>query len=116
MGGFCIWKLRGIFCGGKMNLGERTMKGYKITDESYHDIGDRTTACVLTLENGYEITGTHCLDLSDLAYGEERKKKAFESAYNKYLVTIGAYRRQQIYGMPAFLTGGETNEQAKEPV
>lgn len=73
------------------------MKGYDIKEELYHSIGHRTTICLLVLENGFEITGTHCLDLSDLIYEESRKEKAFQDAYTKYQYLLSAYNREIIY-------------------
>lgn len=74
------------------------MKGYRIKEELYASIGHRTTACTLVLNNGYEITGVHCLDLSDMIHEEGKKQKAFQDAYRQYEQIVNAYQRERIYG------------------
>lgn len=74
------------------------MKGYNIKEELYSSIGHRTTTCTLVLENGYEVTGTHCLELADLIHEEGKKRKAFQDAYRQYEMIVNAYQRQNIYG------------------
>lgn len=89
------------------------MKGFEIKEELYTSLGHRSMACTLILENGYELTGTHCIDMADLINGETMKKKAFESAYHLYLQLQNAFERQMIYGNTRI--GGETFDQ-KESV
>lgn len=87
------------------------MKGYDIKEESYTSLGRRSMACTLILENGYEITGTHCIDLSDLIHEESMKQKAFHHAYESYEQLINAVKRQMIYGKVRIgRIGGENNE------
>lgn len=47
-------------------------------------IGNKTTVCLLTLENGFEIVGTSaCVDLS-MFCEETGKKLAYENALEKW--------------------------------
>lgn len=73
------------------------MKGYNILEELYISIGHRTMACVLVLENGFEITGTHCIDMIDLVNEETWKQKAFKNAYAKYREMKNAVDRQLLF-------------------
>lgn len=73
------------------------MKGYNILEELYVSIGHRTMACVLVLENGYEITGTHCIDMIDLINEDRWKQKAFHAAYDKYIEMKNAVDRQVLF-------------------
>lgn len=92
---------------GKIGSGEKEMLGYRIVEELYTTVGHRTTICVLVLENGFEITGTHCLEVADLVHEEGRKQKAFQEAYNKYLFLINAFNRQAVDGKsPFYLRSG----------
>jgi hypothetical protein len=73
------------------------MKGYNILEELYESIGHRTIACTLVLENGHELTGTHCIDMIDLVNEESWKQKAFHAAYHKYLEMKNAVDRQVLF-------------------
>lgn len=87
------------------------MKGYEIKEELYTSLGHRTMACTLVLANGYEITATHCLDMSELINDESMKQKAFQAAYHDYFQLENAFKRQMIYGNSRVgMIGGETFE------
>lgn len=65
----------------------------KITSTEYAPMGRKTTVCVLTLVNGFEVVGTSaCVDPSNFDF-EIGKKYAFEDAFNK-LWELEGYRLQ----------------------
>lgn len=71
--------------------------GYSIEEELYQEIGHRSIACTLILKNGYEVTGVHCIEISELIHEDKWKKKAFENAYAKYMNLKNAVDRQTLY-------------------
>lgn len=73
------------------------MNGYDIREESYTRLGDRSIACTLTLENGYEITGTYCIHLNELIHEDRWKENAFKNAYQEYTRMKNALDRQLLY-------------------
>lgn len=73
------------------------MEGYRLKEERYTNLGDRTTACTIILENGYEITGTHCLSLGDLCSDDSLRQKAFKNAFAEYEKLLEANKRNSIY-------------------
>ena len=79
------------------------MEGFRLTEELYNTIGHRTTACTLVLENGYEITGTHCLGLGDLCSDDSLRQKAFKNAFAEYEKLLEANRRNSLYKKPFVL-------------
>jgi hypothetical protein len=55
----------------------------KIVGESYSRMGIKTTICVLTMANGFEVVGTSaCVDPTNFNY-DLGKKLAYENAFNK---------------------------------
>lgn len=55
----------------------------KIVGESYSRMGVKTTICVLTMKNGFEVVGeSACVDPANFDY-ELGKKYAYENAFNK---------------------------------
>jgi hypothetical protein len=68
-----------------------------IVKEEYVKIGRKTTACCLTLLNGFEITGiSACVDPAD--YDEEIGKEwAKKAALDKYEDYIGFARQQAMH-------------------
>lgn len=55
----------------------------KIVGESYSRMGIKTTICVLTMANGFEVVGTSaCVDPNNFNY-ETGKKYAYENAFDK---------------------------------
>jgi hypothetical protein len=75
------------------------VKGYNIVEESYHHIGKRTIACTLILENGYEISGTYCIDLTEMVYEDLWKRKAFQQAYDEYERIQNVINRQTLFSI-----------------
>jgi hypothetical protein len=100
-GSFFSWTKfsRGKNPRGKIFRGERTVKGYNIVEESYHHIGKRTIACTLILENGYEISGTYCIDLTEMVYEDLWKRKAFQQAYDEYERIQNVINRQTLFSI-----------------
>lgn len=76
------------------------MEGFRLKEELYASIGHRTTACTLILENGYEITGTHCLSMGDLCSDDSLRRKAFENAFAEYEKLLEANKRNAVYQRP----------------
>ena len=68
-----------------------------IEKESYHRLTDRLTICVLTLENGFEVTGeSSCASPEN--YNEEIGNKiARENARDKIWVLEGYLLKQKLY-------------------
>lgn len=55
----------------------------QIVDTQYQKMGLKTTICLLTLKNGFEVVGTSaCIDASIFDFAEGMKW-AFEDAFNK---------------------------------
>lgn len=75
------------------------MKGYNISEELYAHIGKRTIACTLVLENGYEITGTYCIDMKDLVYEDSWQQKSFQQAYDEYKRILHVIDRQTLFSI-----------------
>jgi hypothetical protein len=68
----------------------------KIVGESYSRMGLKTTVCVLTMANGFEVVGTSaCIDPDNFNY-ELGKKYAFENAYNKLYELEGYLLQSQL--------------------
>lgn len=82
------------------------MKGYNIIEELYTSIGHRSIACTLLLENGYEITGTYCIDMNELINEDKWKQKAFQLAYHEYENLVNAMGRQLLFSL-SFIERGE---------
>jgi hypothetical protein len=51
---------------------------------SYANVGERTTVCVLTCNNGYEITGAYCCKAESISDSELREKRAYDNAIKSY--------------------------------
>ena len=69
----------------------------KIIKEEYHLLTDRVTICVLTLENGFEVTGESAC-ASPENYNEEIGNKiARENARDKIWVLEGYLLKQKLY-------------------
>lgn len=83
------------------------MNGYNIKEELYESIGHRTIACTLILENGYEISGTYCLDMNELMNEDKWKEKAFKSAYSQYKSMMNAIDRQLLFTLALPIDRGE---------
>jgi hypothetical protein len=63
-------------------LTEEVLKS-KIVSEQYAKMGQKTTICLLTMDNGFEIVGHEaCVDPNNFDY-EIGKKYAYENAFNK---------------------------------
>lgn len=73
------------------------MEGFRLKEELYANIGHRTTSCTLVLENGYEITGTHCISMGDLCSDDTLRQKAFKNAFAEYEKVLEANKRNSIY-------------------
>ena len=68
-----------------------------IVDESYHRLTDRLTVCVLTLRNGFTVTGESTC-ISPENYNEEIENKiAIENARDKIWVLEGYLLKQKLY-------------------
>lgn len=65
-----------------------------ITGEAYTKIGQKTTVCVLTLSNGFEVVGSSACVQPEQYDFETGKKYAYENAFNKVWELEG-YRLQQ---------------------
>jgi hypothetical protein len=68
-----------------------------IKDKTYLRIGKKTTICMLTLDNGYEIIGTSaCVDPSNFDY-TIGKQCAEEDAMNKFGQLVGYILTEELY-------------------
>lgn len=68
-----------------------------IVNESYHSLTDVLTVCVLTLRNGFTVTGESAC-VSPANYNEEiGNKKAKEKAKEKIWVLEGYLLKQKLY-------------------
>ena len=66
-------------------------------DESYHKLTDRLTVCILTLRNGFTVTGESTC-VSPENYNEEIGNKiARENARDKIWVLEGYLLKQKLY-------------------
>lgn len=85
------------------------MKGYNILEELYTSIAHRSVACTLILENGFEITGTYCIDMNELINEDSWKQKSFQSAYHEYMKLVNAMERQTLFSisLPIDIERGE---------
>lgn len=71
---------------------------HTIKSVNYHHIGKKTTVCLITLKNGYEIVGTSgCVDPEnyDAGIGE---KIAYENAQNKIWELEGYVLQEKLFG------------------
>jgi len=73
------------------------MKGLHIREVRYIPIAHRTMTCVLLLDNGYEVTGSYCLDGDDLIFENNGKQKAYKRAKDEYHKLVNATTRQAIF-------------------
>jgi hypothetical protein len=73
------------------------MKGFNILDELYTPVGNRSIACTLVLENGYEITEAYCIDMEELINEDSWKQRAFKLAFARYMELKNAVDRQALY-------------------
>ena len=69
----------------------------KIKNVAYHIIGAKTTICVITLENGFEIMGeSSCVDPKnfDKAIGE---RVSYENAFEKIWPLEGYLLQEKLF-------------------
>jgi hypothetical protein len=81
----------------KIFTGEREMSGYDIEKEIYTPLGHKSIACTLVLENGYEVTGTYCIEVNDLIYEDKWKQRAFKNAFHEYSKMKNAIEQQLLF-------------------
>lgn len=69
----------------------------QIRETSYQRYGDTGTLCVLTLNNGYTVTGTSgCID--PMIFNEDIGQKiAYDNAFNKLWEILGYGEKQRWY-------------------
>lgn len=68
-----------------------------VVDESYHKLTDRLTVCILTLRNGFTVTGESTC-VSPENYNEEIGNKiARENAREKVWLLEGYLLKQKLY-------------------
>lgn len=80
-----------------MKLTEEDIK-HVIVRKEYTRIGEKTTICLLTLENGFEVIGTSaCVNPEDFDY-ETGKKFALERAMDKVWELEGYRLQWRLYG------------------
>lgn len=76
-------------------LTEEVLKS-KIIGEQYMRMGQKTTICVLTMANGFEVVGqSACVDPANFNY-ELGKKYAYENAFNKLYELEGYLLQSQL--------------------
>lgn len=69
----------------------------QIKETSYQRYGDTGTLCVLTLKNGYTVTGTSgCIDPTIFAE-DIGERIAFDNAFNKLWEILGYGEKQRWY-------------------
>ena len=70
----------------------------KIVKEEFHVLGDkRLTVCILTLQNGYTVTGeSHCVDIKNFNK-EIGEKIAKDNAVDKIWVLEGYLLKQKLF-------------------
>lgn len=80
----------------KYGLSETYIQG-QIKDVSYQRYGDTGTLCVLTLQNGYTVTGTSgCIDPT--IFNEDiGQRVAYDNAFNKLWEILGYGEKQRWY-------------------
>lgn len=80
-----------------------------IIKEEYKKMGRKTTVCLLTVENGFEVVGTSaCVDAEEFNY-DLGKKYAKEMACRK-LEELEGYRMQDNYVLPKGIIERNLNE------
>ncbi|WP_373767242.1 Gp49 family protein [Glaesserella sp.] len=68
-----------------------------IVKAEYHRLTDKLTTCVLTLQNGYTVTGeSACIDATNYVQ-EIGEKIAYENAMNKVWQLEGYLLQQKIF-------------------
>lgn len=69
----------------------------QICDVTYNRFGETGVQCVLTLLNGYTVTGeSSCID-PDIFDGDIGKKIAYENAFDKLWAILGYNEKQRWY-------------------
>lgn len=80
----------------KYGLTETYLQGH-IKETNYYRYGDTGTLCVLTLKNGYTVTGTSgCIDPTIFAE-DIGERIAFDNAFNKLWEILGYGEKQRWY-------------------
>lgn len=69
----------------------------KIAKTDFQKISEKITHCIITLENGFQVTGeVSCVDPKN--YNQEIGEKiSYENAFNKIWVIEGYLLQEQIY-------------------
>jgi len=69
----------------------------KIIDQEYFKLGETLTVCVLTLENGFTVTGeSACIDPANYDQNTGRKI-AYEEAFDKLWAFEGYLLKEKLY-------------------